>query len=343
MQKKQLWTMITNKLHVIVKFFHEKNPINKEKILSLIIFLKRVCKSAFSYIRRSWKSIAVVVPVFLVLYYVIGGYVTNTIDKDTSVEIKSDDQGFDFVATGAFLIKREVDDHMWTPNLPFIFPGYVLDNMPSFQTGILHSVKTSVKSLSSVYETDDINQALKLLKYPTNIWILSKGENLALAPSSGAQYRKARKEMLNFNKNTDFAASDNKKVFLSFLTAMEKDLKKITDNIENQVREFSVDWIDFRADNIFYLNQGKIYGHYILLKAASQDFKHLIIETKQYEKLTSLLKYLEDAIMLNPIIVRNGQIESITGSNHLMVLNYYIAKSCYILNQIKDNIIRDVQ
>ena len=318
MQKKQLWTMIKNKLHVIVKFFHEKNPINKEKILSLIIFLKRVCKSAFSYIRRSWKSIAVVVPVFLVLYYVIGGYVTNTIDKDTSVEIKSDDQGFDFVATGAFLIKREVDDHMWTPNLPFIFPGYVLDNMPSFQ-------------------------ALKLLKYPTNIWILSKGENLALAPSSGAQYRKARKEMLNFNKNTDFAASDNKKVFLSFLTAMEKDLKKITDNIENQVREFSVDWIDFRADNIFYLNQGKIYGHYILLKAASQDFKHLIIETKQYEKLTSLLKYLEDAIMLNPIIVRNGQIESITGSNHLMVLNYYIAKSCYILNQIKDNIIRDVQ
>ncbi len=342
MQNKQLWITVKNKLQDVLNFLYEKNPLTKTRIETFFAFIKHIFKSISAYVRRSWKSIAVVVPVFLVLYYMVGGYVTNTINKDINVEIKASNEGLDFVEAGAFLIKREVDDNMWTPNLPFVFPGYVLDNMPSFQTGVLHSVKTAVKSLSSVYDTEEIKQALKLLKYPPNIWILSKGENLALAPSSGAQYRKARKELLSFNKNTGFAASDSKKILINILSAVEKDLNKISSKLENQVREHSSDWVDFNADEVFYLSQGKIYGHYVLLKAASRDFKHLIVESKQYEKLTSLFKSFEDAITLNPFIVRNGVVESVMAPNHLMSLNYYVIKANYVLAQIK-NITRDLQ
>lgn len=343
MQNKQLWILIRNKIKNIITFLFAKNPFTKARIIFFGHLVKKVSRSVLAYMRRSWRSLAVVVPLFLVLYYTLGGYVTNTINKDTSFEIKSTSSGLNFVDAGACLIKREVDDNMWTPNLPFIFPGYVLDNMPSFQTGILHAVKTSVKSLLSVYATDDIQQAMKLLKYPPNVWILSKGENLALAPSSGAQYRKARKNMLSFNKNTDFVASDGKKIVISFLTNMEKDLNKISANLENQVREYSSDYVDFKADEMFYLSQGKIYGYDVLLKALTRDFKYLIVETKQYEKLTSLFKTLEDAVAVDPLIVRNGKVESVMAPNHLIILNYYVIKANYILSQIKENIIRDVQ
>lgn len=339
MSKKQLLIKIKekiksfiNKFLLLVGFIAKYNPITKQRL-----------KAFFSYLRRSWKSIAVILPLFLLSYYTIGGYVTNTINKNTSVEIMPQESGLNTVASMSYLIKREVDENMWTPNLPFIFPGYVLDNMPAFQTGVLDAVKSSVKVLYDVYASEDLKKAYDLLKYPPNIWILSKGENLALAPSSGAQYRKARKELLKFNKEFEFPANKDEKVLHDLLAATEKKLNKISNSLEKQVREVSSNWIDLKADDVFYFNQGRIYGYYVILKSVSVDFKTQIMKYKQYDKLTSVFKELDDALAIEPMIVRNGEINSIGSANHLMALNYYITKACYYLSQIKNDIVRDVK
>ena len=185
----KIWIQIKNSLKFAAVFLIDKNPITKAR-------LKAFC----AYVRRSWKSIAVILPLVLLLYYTIGGYVTNTIDKNISFESKVYDRGLNVVGIGADLIKREVDDNMWTPNLPFIFPGYVLDNMPAFQTGVIQSVASSANIMSKIFDNEELKKANELLKYPPNIWILSKSDDLALAPSSGAQYRKARNALLKFNK-----------------------------------------------------------------------------------------------------------------------------------------------
>lgn len=85
MPNKQLWIKSKDKLKVLVNsikafivFLIKHNPINKQRLTALAL-----------YIRRSWKSIAVILPAFLLSYYIIGGYVTNTIDKNTTVEISS--------------------------------------------------------------------------------------------------------------------------------------------------------------------------------------------------------------------------------------------------------------
>ena len=332
MPNKQLWMKIKDKIKAVISFLVKNNPITKERI-----------KFFIAYVRRSWKSIAVILPLILVLYYSIGGYVTNNIDKNVSFEAVGKGKGLAIVNAGSDLIKREVDDNMWTPNLPFIFPGFVLDNMPSFQTGVIQSVSSSMNALSKFFDSEELKEASELLKYPPNIWILSKGDNLALAPSSGAQYRKARKELLAFNKNVDIAASEAKTILDKLLKNMEKDLNKISTDLDNQVQEFSSNWVDFGADNVFYLSQGRMYAYYVLLKAMSHDFKSIIVEAKQYEKLTSVMKSLEDGFLLDPAMVRNGKIDGVVSANHLMTLNYHVVKAKYNLVKIQHNLTREAK
>ncbi len=332
MPNKQLWIRIKGKIKLVLGILIKKNPVTKKRLKSIVL-----------YLRKSWKSIAVILPLFLISYYTIGGYVTNAINKDTSIETQLPQKGLAVIQTGADLIKREVDDNMWTANLPFIFPGFVLDNMPGFQIGILQSVKAMVNALSEVYNVEELKKAGELLDYPPNIWLLSKGENLTLAPSSGAQYRKAKKELLKFNDNFEFATSENKKALIKILNSTEKNLKTISDSLENQIREFSLNWFDFSADNVFYLNQGKLYGQYLLIKAIAQDFKPLITDAKRYEKLTSILKSMEEGILLEPLIIRNGELKSVVSPNHLLVLNNHVVKSLYYINLLKHNILADKQ
>ncbi len=324
MPNKQLWIKVKDILLKIIKLVSKVNPFTKDRIM--------LC---FQYIKRSWKSIAIVLPLILFAYYSIGGYVTNSINKDTSVQINLPSEGLAVIKAGADLIKNEVDDNMWTPNLPFIFPGYILDNMPAYQTGVLEAVKYSVKAFNDTHVSAELSNAYELLKYPPNVWILSKEKDLSLAPSSGAQYRKARKELLKFNESYEFAAADNIKLQTKLVKTIEKHLKKVSENLANQVLEFSSDWVDFNADSTFYNAQGCIYGNYILLKSMMVDFKSNIVNEKQYDKYTSMLKTLEDALALNPLIIRNGEEESVMSANHLATLNYYVTKSLYQLSNMQ--------
>ena len=76
----------------------------------------------------------------------------------------------------AFIINREVSGKMWTPNLPFFFPSYFLDNMPNFQLGMISSVSCLAQAMSQrlTRSIDDkremhLAEAAKLLQYPGNV------------------------------------------------------------------------------------------------------------------------------------------------------------------------------
>ncbi len=323
MPKKQVMEIIKNCFLQLIGKLRRYSPLLREKVVALT-----------AYLRKSWKSIAIMLPLFLALYYLVGSWATNNIDKQTNVEIKKPDEGLTVAHAAAWLIKREVDDKMWTPNLPVIFPGYILDNMPAYQTGILSSVRSITEALAGSSNSTNLAKASELLSYPGNIWLLSKTENLALAPSSGAQYRKARKFIQSFNAETNAAVAKNTTVLKNVLKAAEIGIGKSAANLEKQVREFSSGWVDTKADDVFYLNQGKLYGYYVLLKAVSQDFQNQILDAGQYENFTIVLRTLEKGFLLDPLVVRNGNPSSLTAPNHLMPLAYYTMKSRYGLTNI---------
>ncbi len=329
MPNKPQWKTLKKRLTEILEVIKRNNPVTQERVMRCLLF-----------VRKSWKSIAIILPAFLLLYYIVGSWATQNIDKSLVINPEKPTKGLAVVHSAAGLITREVDDHMWTPNLPFIFPGYVLDNMPQYQLGIIDSLKSVIKVLAANYDSEKLNKAAEFLNYPGNIWLLSKTENLSLAPSSGAQYRKARKALLRFNDGLILPTGKNEDILLNVLHSVIKGLENVAADIEQHVREHSSEWLDGRADNVFYYAQGRLYGYYVMLSALGVDFQTEILAAGQYENWTSLSRTLENGFLLEPFIVRNGKPESTTAPNHLLALGYYTAKAGFELDKIINVITR---
>lgn len=285
-----------------------------------------------------WRLIAVIFGLVVFLYYPFGGWLINNIDTNTSVEIQETNRNQSATAEMmSYLINREVNDKMWTPNLPFIFPSYFLDNMPSFQLGIFSSMASLAKPMASRLEKgiDDQSprplwQAAEHLRYPGTIWMFSPQNKLKPVPSATSQYRKARRQLIRYNQ----ALNEGTAVFYRnpydlafFLKILSGKMYQASAKIEDQIREESSSWWDRKADNLFYYTQGQVYADFLLLKALAFDYENIIVGNNLYPEWTRLLKTLENASQISPWIVRNGKLSSTTAPNHLSNLGFYTLKA----------------
>ena len=92
------------------------------------------CVCLFRFIGYSLITLIVLIG----LYYGVGSFIVHNIDDDLTfrpTEVPAG--GSQAVAMAAALIERETVTHDWTPNNPWFFPSYPLDNMPNFQQGII--------------------------------------------------------------------------------------------------------------------------------------------------------------------------------------------------------------
>ena len=106
-----------------------------------------------------------------------------------------------------FLINREVNENLWTANLPPFFPSYFLDNMPNYQQVIVSALAVTAAVIGEETQCPEngrekavMNGAAELLKYPGNVWLFAPDNKLKIAPSSASQYRKARKLLRDYNR-----------------------------------------------------------------------------------------------------------------------------------------------
>src|SRR5579862_2331074 len=82
-----------------------------------------------------------VVAAALLLYYPVGMLMISRIDDDPGFGPGTVEDGASHaVALAAALIDREVDQHAWPASDPFFYPGWALDNMPNFETGIIYAL-----------------------------------------------------------------------------------------------------------------------------------------------------------------------------------------------------------
>ena len=150
------------------------------------------------FLRSWWQLIALLFAGIVFLYYPVGGMLIEDINTDTNVEIvQNRPEQSSAVEMMSFIINREVSQKMWTPNLPFFFPSYFLDNMPNFQLGMMSSVSTLAQAMAQRLPRpiDDkreqhLVEAAKLLQYPGNIWMFSPENRLMPVPSSNSQVLK---------------------------------------------------------------------------------------------------------------------------------------------------------
>lgn len=302
------------------------------------------CQNGLHYAYRSWQTVILCLLTFLFFYYFLGSQLAEDIDTKTEYALpKEKSVQMETANTMAFLLKREVDDKMWTPNLPPLFPAYILDNMPNFQIGMVAGVRDMnmvLRRLEGLNDSqhEDLNKAGKMLNYAPNVWLLSKQGSFGIAPSSNAQYRKAAKYLQKFNLRTDFVPQSQNLALI--LAQMSKKISKLTQTSEAHVREHSGDFIDTKADDVFYHNCGYALAWWQMSKALGYDFKDIIVGSGAYTDWTYLVSSLHHAATLKPLAVRNGQPNGLWAPNHLIGQNFYLMRALAAIERIRTTLAR---
>lgn len=300
-----------------------------------------------------WRAIAVFLALVMFLYYPLGGWLIEDINTDTAVEISPTDENQSATAEMmSYLIRSEVNDKIWTPNLPFFFPSYFLDNMPNFQLGLMSGVSALSKSMAARLEKNItlpeehyLRMASELLQYPGTIWMFSPQNKLVPVPSAHSQYRKARKQLIKYNRKLNDGSLvfyRNPRDLAFFLRRMSTSLHQTAVRLEERIREESPSWLDTKADDIFYYGRGQAYANCMLLKALALDYKKILVDSGVYPDWTRMLKALENAAQMSPSIVRNGEIDSSFAPNHLTAQGFYLLKARSLMQKISRNLEKNV-
>ncbi|MBQ9270872.1 MAG: DUF2333 family protein [Alphaproteobacteria bacterium] len=291
----------------------------------------------------SWRLVFLIgLPTFFVCYYLLGAALTENMRTDTEYTLRENKVPTPEIAlVMSFLLKQEIDDKVWTPNLPPIFPAYILDNMPNFQIGVVNAVKdvaTVLKKFdqNTIAQKAEIKRACQYLQYSPYIWLMTKKGKFNLAPSANAQYRKAAVELQSFGK--DGVYYPDTKDLDSLLLKISYGLQKLATNNETHYSEHATDRIDTKADDLFYYVKGYTYAMWQISKVIGADYKEIILQANAYTEWTYLTGSLKRAAALKPLIVRNGEAESILAPNHLLGQNYYLLRATTAVEKIRNKI-----
>ena len=284
--------------------------------------------------------------VLLVCYYGFGMIIVHKIDDDP--DFKSDSTpvgGSNAVSVVAALIDREVNTNSWVANDPFFMPGYVLDNMPHYQQGIIYAISRFAvemtdqigRSRGSSEVDKDLDKASGLLKYPGTTWIFDFSTSIVPTASSESQYRSARRSLLAYNQRLakDEAKferrADNLQATLLRFTA---DLGSSSAVIDDHLAKAGQWGIDTEADDIFYSAKGRLYAYYLILRDLGKDFESVNANKELSTSWLLMLDSLRQASSLDPLVVVNGKPDGLVGPSHLAALGFYLLRARTQLREI---------
>ena len=293
--------------------------------------------------RAKWVALAVLV--VLLLYYPVGMIVVHTVNDDPDFTAGEVPQGQSkAVALAAALIQREVAGTSWPANDPFFMPGAALDNMPNFQTGIQQALARFVTEMAdqigrargSSAADRDLTEARGLLNYPPDKWYVSSA---SLAANSETQYLKAMVELNSYN--TRLAAgsavfeqrADN---LISTLERIGKDLGAASNAIDQEIDLYAGDWIDLKADDVFYYNKGLLYANALILRDLGTDFAGVLGERGADTIWKRMVDSMVEGATLQPLIVVNGAPSAMVEPNHLASQGFYLLRARTQLEEVVD-------
>lgn len=294
--------------------------------------------------RLLWALLALLV--LVILYYVGGAAYVHRIDDDPAFgrAVAPPEGGSRAVAVAAALVEREVDVHRWVANDPFFQPAWILDNMPSFQTGIVYGVSRFAVELTDhlarvrgASQVDaDADAAAGRLKYPGDVWFL-EWSRTPVQPSSESQYRRAVEDLRRFNERLARGAATFERRADNLIATLERiaaDTGGSSAASFEQIDSGATVWLDFHADNLFHANKGRIYAYALLLEALGEDFAAVIRERNVQRNWEELVRTFMAAAILQPWVVSNGALDSMWRPNHLAAQGFLLLRARFQLYEV---------
>lgn len=247
--------------------------------------------------------------------------------------------GVVFTKTSAALIEHELyGPGGWLPNDLLLSPGWMLDNKPNFQLGVLETVRYSVRvlrdNLSRQRSTDaidpDCEKAFTTLSNDPFSWIFPSAENRY---AKGIEHLRRYNRRLTSSSATFYPRSDNLiqllEQYVSLLGGVNTRLlnasRTMIPRSDNTTR--SPDMIPTfekipwrRIDDNFYYAQGVGYALYHLMQAIRIDFAQVLKDKNAEVIVDEILASLAETYF-EPLLVTNGGKDGILAnhSNNLRV------------------------
>lgn len=318
----------------VYSFVYTKNKLQKR--------LKKVKKTeptsrrpnAIMLTIKRWRVLFLIIILIFGVYYGLGAAVSSNINNRLNADITARRNQPTTINALSHVLKTQVDEQPWTPALPVIFPAAVLDNMPNFQIGAKESANFFLKKFAKRYQNETLKEAGELLDYPSDIWLFSQTKDDKMAPGSAKQYRKALAKIEKAVVKEQTEEQIRQEDFLYFLKGAITLLKKQISTLNKHVLEHESEMLDFNVDDVFYRAQGTVYTLHYMLSAIAKDYQKQILESEQYENLTTALKFLADANALKPVSVKNAAPNDIYEANHLLYLAFYLSQTQLYLQKI---------
>lgn len=290
----------------------------------------------------------------LIVYYVGGMLWLTKVDDDIEFGTPSTapDGASVTVAMAADLIERETETHRWVSNDPVFMPGYMLDNMPNFQQGIMTALFRFTSELrdeiartrGSSSEDPDARAAAGYLSYPADVWIYDpKVSWWAPTAPSEKQYGQGMRSLRQYNQRivdgeARFEArADNLQTLIDRFTS---DIGSASAAISRHIENQATNWLDFQADDLFYANKGRLYAYYLLMRGMQEDFGDVIQERGLRNAWRLTMKSLEEAATLQPWVVTNGSPDSQLRPSHLAAQGFYLLRARTQLKEISNILLK---
>ena len=299
---------------------------------------------------ETWKKVALIGVALAVIYYPLGMIWSHKIDDDTTapmamVTANAKAGGSRAVDMVSYLIEREVDNHGWVMNDPFLKASSLLDNMPNYQQGMMNAFsRFSIELRDQIGRTrgssaadSDLETAAGLLPYPGDVWIFNFSTSWLPTASAEQQYRKAKTALDIYNARLAEGVAvyerraDNLEATLDRIA---KDVGASTAAVENHIRERSHDWIDFEAADLFYNIKGQAYGYYMILLGLRQDYQSVIAGKELSQAYEQMLESFKQVAVLDPLMVTNGAPDNMIFANHLAVQGFYLMRARTQLQEV---------
>lgn len=242
-------------------------------------------------------------------------------------------------------------------------PGVVLDNMPSWEFGVLEMSRDLILSLrkdlsrsqSQSMENQFLTKAQPALNIDSNRWIL---------PSSESQYRKAVDDLrayrqqiadLQETEGQFYARSDNLRSYLKVVekrlgsmsqklsaskaavyenTALANDRNARQSSKSQDVVVAQTSW--FKIDNNFYEARGACWALLHFLRAVEIDFKPVLEDKNALVSLRQIIRELEQTQqrVYSPMILNGSGFGML--ANHSLVMANYISRANAALIELSE-------
>lgn len=291
---------------------------------------------------RNWRKhlilIGAVCVLLPVIYYGILPPFIQKIDDQPTLALTYEPNKSRVVTTIAALVAREVETYGWTPNDPFFYPTYALDNMPNFQLGMLAAISRFTLEMSdqigrmrgSSQIDPDLDNAVGKLKYSGKIWVVDFNTSLMPVAPSEDQYKAALRALQSYNRRVAMGdaifekRADNLQVTLDRIALH---LGSVSAMLDDRIRDAGFFPYDSQADDIFYQVKGVLYAYSQIVKALEHDFEKIIKERDLTAIWQNLSTSLEIAGGLSPLIITNGAADGLFFPNHLSAQGFYLLRA----------------